>query len=193
MQPNGDLWTLIYERLKKDGGIELSDNVLLVKQAQRGNHEAFIQLIQSYEKVLYNMAYRFVHSEQDVADILQETVLSAYQNIEKVKKPRYFNTWICKILINQCKKMIEIKEKEENKIRQSIEATVTVEQFSINQMVKILDPIYQTPIVLYYYAGFSVKEISEILCEPVGTIKSRLFRGRELLKREYDYFEGDEK
>ncbi|MHC5228965.1 RNA polymerase sigma factor [Enterococcus sp. LJL99] len=169
------------------------DNVLLVKQAQRGNHEAFIQLIQSYEKVLYNMAYRFLHNEQDVADVLQETVLSAYQNIEKVKKPQYFNTWIGKILINQCKKMIEVKEKEESKILRSVKENIIFEQFSINQMVKTMDSIYQIPIVLYYYVGFSVKEISEILCEPVGTIKSRLFRGRELLKREYDYFEGDEK
>lgn len=164
-----------------------------MKQAQRGNQEAFIQLIQSYEKVLYNMAYRFVRNEQDVADILQETVLSAYQNIEKVKKPRYFNTWICKILINQCKKMIEVKGKEENKRLQSVKENVIFEHFSINQMVETLDLIYQESIVLYYYAGFSVKEISEILSEPVGTIKSRLFRGRELLKREYNYFEGDEK
>lgn len=193
MQPNGILYTLIYVILKRDGGIELLDNVLLVKQAQRGNHEAFIQLIQSYEKVLYNMAYRFLHNEQDVADVLQETVLSAYQNIEKVKKPQYFNTWIGKILINQCKKMIEVKEKEESKILRSVKENIIFEQFSINQMVKTMDSIYQIPIVLYYYAGFSVKEISEILCEPAGTIKSRLFRGRELLKREYDYFEGDEK
>lgn len=171
----------------------MSDNVLLVKQAQKGNHEAFIQLIQSYEKVLYNMAFRFLHNEQDVADILQETVLSAYQNIEKLKEPRYFHTWLCRILINQCKKMIEVNVKEESKVIESIEETITEDYFSINQMIKTLNSIYQIPIVLYYYAGFSVKEISDILCEPTGTIKSRLFRGRELLKKEYDYFEGGEK
>lgn len=171
----------------------MSDNVLLVKQAQRGNHEAFIQLIQSYEKVLYNMAFRFLHNEQDVADSLQETVLSAYQNIGKLKEPRYFNTWICRILINQCKKMIDVKVKEESKFIEQIEKTETGDCFTINQMIKTLDPIYQMPIVLYYYTGFSVKEISEILCEPAGTIKSRLFRGRELLKREYDSIEGDER
>lgn len=171
----------------------MSDNVLLVKQAQRGNQEAFIQLIQSYERVLYNMAFRFLYNEQYVLDVLQETILSAYQNIEKLKKPEYFHTWICKILINQCKKMLELKGKEENSLTQSFVENVTVEYVSINQMLKTLNPIYRIPIVLYYYTGFSVKEISEIMCEPVGTIKSRLFRGRALLKREYDYFEGDEK
>lgn len=193
MQPNGDLLTLNICNTKKDGGIELSDNVLLVKQAQKGSHEAFIQLIQSYEKVLYNMAFRFIHNEQDVADILQETVLSAYQNIEKLKEPQYFNTWLCRILINHCKKMIEVRVKEENKLLQTTEEDVTIDYFSINQLIQALDPIYQISLVLYYYTGFSVKEISEILCEPAGTIKSRLFRGRELLKREYVSIEGDEK
>lgn len=74
----------------------------LVKAAQAGDKEAFIVLVQGYEKVLYNTARRWIRNEEDIADILQETILNAYEKLGTLREPKYFNTWLYKILINEC-------------------------------------------------------------------------------------------
>lgn len=157
--------------------------LLLVKQAKKGNHEAFITLIQNYEIVLYNMAYRFLGNEDDVADALQETIMIAFQKIEQLNNPRYFNTWICKILINNCQKIIKNRqffvELENVPIQDDVIGT---EDLYFQDWLNGLDDLYSTPLILRYYHGFSIKEISEILDEPAGTIKSKLSRGKKKLK-----------
>lgn len=183
MQPFVMIVTLIDVRPEGRRLVFLIKKLLLVRQAKRGNHEAFIKLIQDYEGVLYNTAYRFLRNEEDVADVLQETIMIAFEKIKQVKDNRYFNTWLCKILINQCQKVlrnrqffyelddvtIEVKEKESNKL-------------FLDDLLINLDEPHSIVLMLYYYQGFSIKEISKILDEPVGTIKSRLSRGRQQLK-----------
>lgn len=183
MQPFLMIVTLIDVRPKGRRLVVLIKKLLLVRQAKRGNHEAFIKLIQDYEGVLYNTAYRFLRNEEDVADVLQETIMIAFEKIKQVKDDRYFNTWLCKILINQCQKVlrnrqffyelddvaIEVNEKESNKL-------------FLDDLLINLDKSHSIVLMLYYYQGFSIKEISKILDEPVGTIKSRLSRGRQRLK-----------
>lgn len=157
--------------------------VWLVKKAQAGNSEAFIELVKGYEIILYNMAYRFLGNESDVEDAIQETVLSAYENIKKLKKPAYFNTWLCRIMINHCQRILKNRnvsvEIADDMILFESDSSETMQ---INQLLKELDERYSTPLILFYYHGFSIKEISKMLDEPIGTIKSRLSRGREKLK-----------
>ncbi|OEG17646.1 RNA polymerase subunit sigma [Enterococcus termitis] len=172
------------------GAFDLANYVFLVKKAQKGNQEAFIQLIQEYEKVLYNMGRRFLKNEQDIADVLQETVIIAYQKIDQLKNPKYFNTWLCRIMINQCKKIVSAEAYFDIEDYQFPVNNQEVEHLAMNDLLVGLNPIYRIPLVLYYYNGFTVKEISEILNEPSGTIKSRLARGRRLLQKEYIEPEG---
>ncbi|MBO0441463.1 sigma-70 family RNA polymerase sigma factor [Candidatus Enterococcus ikei] len=168
----------------------MANDVFLVKKAQKGNQEAFIQLIQGYEIVLYNMARRFLSNEQDIADVLQETVITAYQKIDQLKNPKYFNTWICRIMINHCKKLLNLEPSFDIEDYPFLVDTQETEHLGTNDLLLGLKPIYRIPLVLYYYNGFSVKEISEILTEPTGTNKSRLARGRALLQKEYIGSEG---
>lgn len=172
------------------GVFYLANDVFLVKKAQKGNQEAFIQLIQGYEMVLYNMARRFLSNEQDIADVLQETVITAYQKIDQLKNPKYFNTWICRIMINQCKKLLNLEPSFDIEDYPFLVDNQETEHLGMNDLLSGLKPIYRIPLVLYYYNGFSVKEISEILTEPTGTIKSRLARGRALLQKDYIGSEG---
>ncbi len=157
--------------------------IILVKQAKKGDHEAFIKLIQGYENILYNTAYRFLGNEEDVADALQETILIAFQKIKQLDSPKYFNTWICKILINHCQKTLKSRQfySELDSINVPIHEN-EMENLYFKDSVSALDEKYSTPLTLYYYHGFSIKEISLLLDEPVGTTKSKLARGKQQLK-----------
>lgn len=75
---------------------------LLVKQAIRGDTEAFIQLMESNKHMLYKIAKCYLKREEDIADAMQETMLAAFEHIHEVKKPSYFKTWLTRILINKC-------------------------------------------------------------------------------------------
>ncbi|WP_270790156.1 RNA polymerase sigma factor [Enterococcus diestrammenae] len=162
----------------------MEDIEFLVRQAQRGNHEAFIQLITGYEQVLYLIAKRFLHNSYDVADVMQETILISYRDIKKLKSPKYFNTWIYKILVNNCKKYLEKNNKlayEEHD--QSV--NYLADKLELNELIGEIADTYKIPLILFYYNDLSLNEITEILDLPIGTVKSRLSRGRNLLEAAY--------
>lgn len=162
----------------------MEDIEFLVRQAQRGNHEAFIQLITGYEQVLYLIAKRFLHNSYDVADVMQETILISYRDIKKLKSPKYFNTWIYKILVNNCKKYLDKNNKlayEEHD--QSV--NYLADKLELNELIGGIADTYKIPLILFYYNDLSLNEISEILDLPIGTVKSRLSRGRNLLEAAY--------
>ncbi len=71
----------------------------LVKQAKKGNDEAFEQLIASVRQKLYRTAYSYVRNEQDALDLYQETIYEAYLSMEKLKNPEKFSSWITRIII----------------------------------------------------------------------------------------------
>lgn len=185
MQPFLLFFTLISVVIKMKGDKQLLKQTIFVARAQKGDHEAFIKLIQNYEAVLYNLAIRLLKDEEDVADALQETILIAFQNIHQVKNPRYFNTWICKILINHCQKILRNRQffLELENIAVVDEKDSTRELFFEDILVNLKDS-YSIPLRLHYYNGFSIKEISQILDLPVGTVKSRLSRGRKKIREQ---------
>lgn len=162
----------------------MEDIEFLVRQAQRGNHEAFIQLITGYEQVFYLTAKHFLHNSYDVADVMQEKILISYRDIKKLKSPKYFNTWIYKILVNNCKKYLEKNNKlayEEHD--QSV--NYLADKLELNELIGEIADTYKIPLILFYYNDLSLNEITEILDLPIGTVKSRLSRGRNLLEAAY--------
>lgn len=162
----------------------MDDIAFLVKQAQRGNHEAFIQLLSGYEKVLYITAQRLLGNKQDIADVLQETILICYREIGKLKNPKYFNTWVYKILVNNCKKYF--RETTYVPIDDyDAPSHYSSERLELNELIEQIPETYRFPLILYYYNDLSMKEISEVLEIPVGTVKSRLARGRRILETRY--------
>lgn len=176
----------------------MQDDTKLIKKAQKGNHEAFISVMKKYEVRLYNLAKKYLQNEHDVADVLQETTISAFENLKKLNNPQYFYTWVCRILINNCKKILLKKQHTyANEIPEATEEMVQPtkidlnEAMTMNQFLQSLQDTYRIPLILYYYNGFSVKEISAVLAEPEGTVKSKLSRGRNLLKKMYLKAGGD--
>lgn len=162
----------------------MEDITFLVRQAQRGNDEAFIQLISGYEKVLYVTAQKFLRNNQDVADVMQDTILICYRDIGKLKNPKYFNTWMYKILVNNCKKYFhETSNVPIAEFDQAIDSSS--QRLEMTEMIDQISDTYKIPLILFYYNDLSMEDISQVLDIPVGTVKSRLSRGRSFLEEIY--------
>ncbi len=145
--------------------------------------EIFTKLVLESEKTLYRVSMSMLKNESDCEDAVQTAILTAYEKLGTLKNEDFFKTWLVRILINVCNKQLNERKRFVD-IQEYMEtSTVTTE---INIDVKIA--LRQLPVkirevvVLYYMEDFSVKEIKNILHIPEGTVKSRLSKGRELLK-----------
>lgn len=161
--------------------------ISLVKRARSGDKEAFITLIEEQKQSMYKVAAGILRNDADAADAIQDTVLSSYENIKGLKEPRYFKTWLIRILINHCNRIIKERSKtvpldEHPELEQRQEGSDMQE---IQFMLKELDDQYRTVLVLYYLEGFNIKEISCILDMNENTVKTRLSRGRRCLQKVY--------
>jgi RNA polymerase sigma-70 factor, ECF subfamily len=164
---------------------------LLIKQAQTGDKEAFIQAINEYMSQMYKVAKTRLKSEEDIGDAIQDTILSAYKGLSKLRQPCYFRTWIIKILINKCNDIVQrnLKFVEDDILIHDTNISIMYnsfeEQLDFKEILDTLSTEYRTVITLYYINGFTTREIAEILKEKEGTIKSKLSRARQKLKSYY--------
>ncbi|MGE7184495.1 RNA polymerase sigma factor [Peribacillus sp. NPDC006672] len=164
----------------------------LVKKAKKGDGEAFVSLVKQYEDVLYRTASRLLNNDEDVADAMQDAVISAYEKLHTLKNEEYFNTWICKILINKCNSLLN-KKKNISVIHEHLIPEQGKDEFmkiELEEALNSLNEVYRLALILYYIVGLNVKEISEFLKEPEGTIKSRLSRAKSILRNNYYKNEG---
>ncbi|MGM9949058.1 MAG: sigma-70 family RNA polymerase sigma factor [Lysinibacillus sp.] len=164
----------------------------LVKKAKKGDGEAFVSLVKQYENVLYRTASKLLNNEEDVADAMQDTIISAYEKLHTLKKEEYFNTWICKILINKCNSLLNNNKKIVTMDEQLLQQKKNDEfqKVELEDALNSLNEVYRLALILYYIVGLNIKEISEFLKEPEGTIKSRLSRAKTLLRDNYYQHEG---
>lgn len=157
--------------------------VELVKNAQKGDAEAFVQLCRYYQNVLYNSAYKILQNSEDVSDCLQETEIIAWENIGMLKSAGAFNSWIFRIMVNVAKAILK-RRIDMDQLEES-DAYTEEKYYGESEIEQVFDRLpekYKIPIVLHYYAGFNIKEIANQLKLPKNTVKTRLARGRERLK-----------
>ncbi len=165
-----------------------------VKLAIAGDEKAFEYLMDISKEGLYRAAFAYVKNEEDAIDILQETVYKAYMSIDKLKEPKYFKTWITKILINTAINFINKERKlvsiVDNLSTQSIyyEDSKVEERLDILNSIDMLDDKHKNVIVLKYFQDLTIAEISQVLDCPIGTVKTylnkalsklRIFMGKE--------------
>ncbi|EOS80147.1 sigma-70 family RNA polymerase sigma factor [Dorea sp. 5-2] len=159
-------------------------DALLVKRAQREDVGAFVELMEKYKTALYKVAKSYLGSEDDIADVMQDTVLAAYEHIKELKNASYFKTWLTRILINQCKDFLRQQKKYvvSDKIAETpYEMPENNREFY--ELIKELPEDYRMIFLLYYGEGFKTNEIAQILDVNENTVKSRLRRGRDRLKQ----------
>lgn len=159
-----------------------------VKKAIKGDDNSFLELINKQSEKLYKIAYSYVKNEQSALDIIQETTYKAYMSIGKLKEPKYFNTWLIKILINESLSSIK-REKDLTHFNNDISDDKTdyisksEKKLDIISELDKLDKKYRDVITLKYFDDLTNKEISEILEIPLGTVKTYLHRGISSLKK----------
>ena len=159
-------------------------DVLLVKRAQRRDMEAFVELMEKHKTGLYKVAKSYLRSEEDVADVMQETVLSAYEHIQELKTVSYFKTWITRILINHCKDLL--KQQRRCMVSDQLPdrpEEVPKDDREFYRLVGELPEDYRAIFLLFYGEGFHTREIAQILDINENTVKSKLRRGRGRLKQ----------
>ncbi len=159
----------------------------LVKKAQSGDKEAFITLMEEHKQTLYKIAISMLKNDADAADAIQDTVLSSYENLKGLREPKYFKTWLTRILINHCNRILKERGKmvpiEEHPELEGAQVDTSGREFL--KLLNELEEQYRIVLLLYYVEGFSIKEIGAILDMNENTVKTRLSRGRNCFKKLY--------
>lgn len=145
--------------------------------------DEFSLRVRALEKSLYKTAICIVKNDHDAADCVQEALLSAWKNLKSLKNEAYFETWLTRIMINQCKILIRSEKKQKSEALSDIMPAPDRHETGIEYALRQLDEKYRLPIVLHYINGFDVSEIAAILRQPSGTVKTHLLRGRSALRK----------
>jgi len=181
----------------------VSDNEL-INRALEGDQQAYQEILRRYRQPLYNLLYRMVRNKMDTEDLVQEAFIKAFSSLASFKQNYAFSTWLYKIAINNCidffrKKKLktlsidlpidskdgEIKrELPDVSFRPDKNILENEKDQIIQEAIKNLPEKYRVPIILRHQEDRTYEEISEIMAIPLGTVKARIFRAREMLKRE---------
>lgn len=157
------------------------DEKRLVNRIKKGELDFLIDWINIRKDKLYKICWSYVYNHDDIEDIIQNTILRAYENIGSLKESRYFETWFISILINECRQNLRNRKREV--LQEDIVLDgVFYDNYDFFQEINSIDDIYKEVVILKYISGYSQQEISEILNIPLGTVKSRIYRGLRDLK-----------
>ena len=179
------------------------DESTLIQRCKAGDRSAFDVLVRTYEKRVYNLAFRLSASYDDANDISVDAFLRVFQAIRLFRGDAHFSTWLFRIVTNV---YLDRRKRTRNKQHLSLEEYIDLEENSVSRQVEDTNPSPETivelnersqvlqgainelpdyqraMIVLYHTEGLSYEEIAEVFSLPIGTVKSRLNRARLLLK-----------
>ena len=198
-----NLQILLTESSKVNDKFKFSDEKLILR-FQEGDINAYNELVKRYKDRLFNFVLRYFNNAEQAEDVVQDTLIKLYTHASYYKNIAKFSTWIFTIAKNNALtelrknkrkqtdslwtedgKVIDINSKEE-----SLESKVQNE-IAIDQLNKFLDEIpenFRMAVVLRDFQELSYEEISKILKIPIGTIKSRINRGRIQLAEKMKHF-----
>ena len=163
-------------------------------ESTKNKNQNFVSLLEENKLRFYKTAKTILKNDDDSYDALQEALLSMYQKYDQLENKEYFSTWSTRIVINKCYDLLRknknniqpIDEVIENDINLSHYDEYEVDKYGIKKAMESLNEDQKLITILYYYDDYSIKEISEIMDIPEGTVKSRLSKARELLKQKLE-------
>jgi RNA polymerase sigma-70 factor (ECF subfamily) len=161
----------------------------LLDRCLKGDGGAFGQLIDRYQRVLFNVSLRMVGNREDARDITQTVFLKAYENLGKFDRRHRFFSWVYRIMINESlnhlnrvRRTEPLDERLESRERGPEEECARGRlSDSIQSALQELTPDYRQVIVLRHFVQLSYHEMSDVLDVPEKTVKSRLHTARQLL------------
>jgi RNA polymerase sigma-70 factor, ECF subfamily len=177
----------------------------LVSGLQAGDETAYEQLIERFQSPVYNLAYRLLNDQSDASDVVQEVFLKIFRNVGQFRGDSSLRTWVYRIAVNESHNrrrwlfrhrrgetgIEETFEDSEGREKPLMDAGETPFDFTMNREAQLLlegalaeiNPVFRAALVLREVEDMSYEEISEILEVSIGTVKSRIVRGREALRR----------
>ena len=169
--------------------MKLSDDELVVN-CLAGGKDAFSVIINRYKDRIYNFAFRLLLNEEDASDVAQEAFIRCYYSLSKYKLETKFSSWLFRIThnlaIDRLRKRgreIEIEEEiADTKPSSEILAQQKELKEKIDVAIQFLRSSYRAVVTLFHIEGLSYEEIGKVLGLPIGTVKTHLYRGREILK-----------
>ena len=177
------------------------NDALWVQQTLEGDPQAFGELVQRYERDVFNLTYRMLNNRGEAEDAAQEAFLRAYSNLDRYDQNRSFKTWLLSIASNHCIDRIRRRRLTWLSLEEPLpphpaltsdipgpeEATLSNEQsMLVQELLDELSPDYRLAVVLRYWYDYSYAEIAEMLETTESAIKSRLFRARQALAKELE-------
>ena len=190
-----------------DGSIS-DEDARILRGLQAGIEEAYEELISRYQQPVYSIVFRLLGSSSDASDVVQEVFLKVFRNVGSFRGQSSLRTWIYRIAVNEahnhrrwfarhCKREIALEDSnEKNERANCIERTadpgrspfdLTLDgetRALIEGALAEINPVFRTAVVLRDIENLSYEEIAEILQLSIGTVKSRILRGRDALRRE---------
>lgn len=154
-------------------------------------NEKFLTFVTTEKNYLYLMAYGYLGHEQDALEAVDEAVFLGLVHLEKLKKEEFLKTWLIRILINECKRMLRQRKRMvvTDDIPESA-APSSHPDFALQMSVEDLPDELREVILLRYYGDLSIKEASDILSLPQGTVATRTRKALEFLKKDLEKEEG---
>ena len=172
----------------------------LVKRVKKGDYRAFDLLVLKYQSRVIATAFKYVKERQLAEDIAQEAFIKSYKSIDSFREESSFYTWVYRITVNTAKNyLVSSKKRDEVVISDlSLDDSFYPEKLDVDSPQEILkaselrDLIFETlsslgeetrtALSLREFDGLSYEQIAEIVQCPVGTVRSRIFRGREIIE-----------
>jgi RNA polymerase sigma-70 factor (ECF subfamily) len=174
----------------------------LVARSIGGDSDSFNELVLRWERPIYALAYRTIGREEDARDVCQETFLRAFRALPGFRGQAKFSSWLYRIALNLCRDWIRrerrapiVQPPEDVDVMElaaasepseSIEDLVARKDLSraVERAMALLPDEQRTAIVLKEYHGLTFQEIAELLGCPLSTVKTRLYQGLTVLRRE---------
>ena len=172
-----------------------------VRAAARGDHGAFERIVLLYQTYVYNLAYRMTFDKEEAADATQEIFLRIFRKLRQFDTSRAFSPWLYKVASSVCLNRVRADKRRREHFESlpamegepgdsrpapdpsPVEQSTTRETAElVNRGIEELRPDYRIVVAMRYIEQLSYEEIAESLDLPVGTVKNRLFRAREVLK-----------
>ncbi len=177
----------------------------LISGLQAGEETAYEQLIARFQSPVYNLAYRLLNDQSDASDVAQEVFLKIFRNVGSFRGESTLRTWVYRIAVNEShnrRRWLFRHRRGETGIDETFEDSETREKplmdsgetpfdFTVNREARILleealaavNPVFRAALVLREVEDMSYEEIADVLEVSIGTVKSRIVRGREALRR----------
>ncbi len=146
--------------------------------------QQFVPLAQRYMDTIFRIAYSYLRSQADADDVTQDVLIQLYKTDTAFESDDHLKHWLIRVTVNRCKNIFRSPWRKVEDIA-DYENSLTFEAPEHRELfdaVMALDKRYRLPVLLYYYEGYSQKEIAGLLDIPEETVRTRLFRARGKLK-----------